>query len=131
MTLRYATLRYATLRYATLRYATLRYATLRYGYGYATLRYATLRLRLRYATLRLRYATLRLRYATLRYEAIVQNRKSHLLNQKFKMIIFGITSVGLTGQCNRLKCPLARFSGLQCYNMGHNGHEINLYGHYG
>ena len=24
--------------------------------------------------------------------------------------------------CNRLKCPLARLSGLQCYNMGHNGH---------
>ena len=24
--------------------------------------------------------------------------------------------------------PLARLSVLQCYNMGHNGHGINLYG---
>ena len=31
-------------------------------------------------------------------------------------------------RCNRLRCPLARMSGLQCYNMGHNGHGINLYG---
>ena len=31
-------------------------------------------------------------------------------------------------RCNRLRCPLARLSGLQCYNMGHNGHGINLYG---
>ena len=30
--------------------------------------------------------------------------------------------------CNRLRCPLARLSGLQCFNMGHNGHGINLYG---
>ena len=30
--------------------------------------------------------------------------------------------------CNRLRCPLARMSGLQCLNMGHNGHGINLYG---
>ena len=29
---------------------------------------------------------------------------------------------------NRLRCPLARMSGLQCFNMGHNGHGINLYG---
>ena len=29
-------------------------------------------------------------------------------------------------RCNRLRCPLARMSGLQCFNMGHNG--INLYG---
>ena len=33
-----------------------------------------------------------------------------------------------TYRCNRLRCPLARFSGLQCFNMGHNGHAINLYG---
>ena len=33
-------------------------------------------------------------------------------------------------RCNRLKCPLARLSVLQCYNMGHNGHGINLYGVY-
>ena len=26
-------------------------------------------------------------------------------------------------RCNRLRCPLARLSGLQCFNMGHNGHE--------
>ena len=32
------------------------------------------------------------------------------------------------GRCNRLRCPLARMSGLQCFNMGHNGHGINLYG---
>ena len=31
-------------------------------------------------------------------------------------------------RCNRLKCPLARMSGLQCFNMGHNGNGINLYG---
>ena len=31
-------------------------------------------------------------------------------------------------RCNRLRCPLARFSGLQCFNMGHSGHGINLYG---
>ena len=30
--------------------------------------------------------------------------------------------------CNRLRCPLARLSGLQCFNMGHNAHGINLYG---
>ena len=29
---------------------------------------------------------------------------------------------------NRRRCPLARMSGLQCFNMGHNGHGINLYG---
>ena len=28
----------------------------------------------------------------------------------------------------RFRCPLARLSGLQCFNMGHNGHGINLYG---
>ena len=31
-------------------------------------------------------------------------------------------------RCNRLKCPLARLSGLLCFNMGHNGHGINMYG---
>ena len=31
-------------------------------------------------------------------------------------------------RCNRLRCPLARLSVLQCYNMGHNGHGIKLYG---
>ena len=31
-------------------------------------------------------------------------------------------------RCNRLRCPLARLFGLQCFNMGHNGHGINLYG---
>ena len=31
-------------------------------------------------------------------------------------------------RCNRLKCPLARLFGLLCFNMGHNGHGINLYG---
>ena len=31
-------------------------------------------------------------------------------------------------RCNRLRCPLARMSGLQCFNMAHNGHGINLYG---
>ena len=31
-------------------------------------------------------------------------------------------------RCNRLRRPLARMSGLQCFNMGHNGHGINLYG---
>ena len=31
-------------------------------------------------------------------------------------------------RCNSLRCPLARLSGLQCFNMGHNGHGINLYG---
>ena len=31
-------------------------------------------------------------------------------------------------RCNRLRCPLARISSLQCFNMGHNGHGINMYG---
>ena len=31
-------------------------------------------------------------------------------------------------RCNRLRRPLTRLSGLQCFNMGHNGHGINLYG---
>ena len=31
-------------------------------------------------------------------------------------------------RCNRLRCLLARMSGLQCFNMGHNGYGINLYG---
>ena len=30
--------------------------------------------------------------------------------------------------CNRLKCPPVRLSDIQCYNMCHNGHGINLYG---
>ena len=34
----------------------------------------------------------------------------------------------LQSRCNRIRCPLARMSGLQCFNMGHNGHGINLYG---
>ena len=34
----------------------------------------------------------------------------------------------LMTRCNRLRCPLARMSGLQCINMGHNGHGINMYG---
>ena len=29
-------------------------------------------------------------------------------------------------RCNRLKCPLAGFSDLHCYNMCHNGHGIML-----
>ena len=37
-------------------------------------------------------------------------------------------SIYVTSRCNRLRCPLARMSGLQCFNMGHNGHGINLYG---
>ena len=36
--------------------------------------------------------------------------------------------LGPSQWCNRLKCPLARLSSLQCYNMGHSGHGINLYG---
>ena len=34
----------------------------------------------------------------------------------------------LTYRCNRLRCPLARFFWIQCFNMGHNGYGINLYG---
>ena len=29
-------------------------------------------------------------------------------------------------RCNRLRCPLARLSGLQGFNVYHNGHGINL-----
>ena len=36
--------------------------------------------------------------------------------------------LAVENRCNRLRCPLARMSGLQCLNMGHNGHRINLYG---
>ena len=35
---------------------------------------------------------------------------------------------GVRCRCNRLRCPMARMSGLQCFNIGHNGHGINLYG---
>ena len=35
-----------------------------------------------------------------------------------------MTCSNLLVTCNRLKCPLARLSSLQCYNMGHNGHGI-------
>ena len=28
---------------------------------------------------------------------------------------------------NRLRCPLTILSGIQCFNMGHNGHRMNLY----
>ena len=31
-------------------------------------------------------------------------------------------------RCNRLQCYLARLSILQCYDIGHNDHGINLYG---
>ena len=41
---------------------------------------------------------------------------------------FGGTTSWEQYRCNRLRCPLARMSGLQCFNMGHNGHGINLYG---
>ena len=35
----------------------------------------------------------------------------------------------LTYRCNRLRCPLARFFWMQCFNIvGHNGYGINLYG---
>ena len=40
----------------------------------------------------------------------------------------GVRLQHFTYRCNRLRCPLARLPGLQCYNMGHNGHGINLYG---
>ena len=40
----------------------------------------------------------------------------------------GISRFRFRYRCNRLRCPLARVSGLQCFNMGHNGHGINLYG---
>ena len=36
-------------------------------------------------------------------------------------------AIMLTNRCNRLNCPLAGLSGLQCYNMSHNGYGINLY----
>ena len=36
----------------------------------------------------------------------------------------------LTYRCNRLRCPLARLSGLQCFNMGHNGYGISLWCYY-
>ena len=32
------------------------------------------------------------------------------------------------GRCNRLRCPLARLTGLQSFNMGHNDNGINLFG---
>ena len=39
-----------------------------------------------------------------------------------------LSNIFQNDRCNRLRCPLARMSGLQCFNMGHNGHGINLYG---
>ena len=35
--------------------------------------------------------------------------------------------MNMSSRCNRLRCHLARLSGLQCFNMGHNGHGINLH----
>ena len=35
-------------------------------------------------------------------------------------------AIALEAGVNR--CPRARLSGLQCFNMGNNGHGINLYG---
>ena len=41
---------------------------------------------------------------------------------------WSVESWAAENRCNRLRCLLARMSGLQCFNMGHNGHGINLYG---
>ena len=40
----------------------------------------------------------------------------------------GTRQVAARCRCNRFRCPLARMSGLQCFNIGHNGHGINMYG---
>ena len=45
-----------------------------------------------------------------------------------ELLIQNVLEAMGTRRCNRLRCPLARMSGLQCFNMGHNGHGINLYG---
>ena len=39
--------------------------------------------------------------------------------------VFTFVIVMCNTRCDRFRCPLARLSGLQCYNMGHNGHGIN------
>ena len=38
------------------------------------------------------------------------------------------TRMATCDRCDRLKCPLAQMSGLQFYNMGYNGHGLNMYG---
>ena len=48
-----------------------------------------------------------------------------------KALEIGQSSLGhlsLLTRCNMLIWPLARLSVLQCFNMGHNGHVIHLYG---
>ena len=63
------------------------------------------------------------------FENISVNQVCNL--QNIAKYIYHIRSCDFTChlcRCNRLKCPLARMSGLQCFNMGHNGHGINLYG---
>ena len=56
------------------------------------------------------------------------SQKDHILATIFYQSLchWGPETSG--SRCNRLRCPLARMSGLQCFNMGHNGHGINLYG---
>ena len=53
-----------------------------------------------------------------------------LLLQQVIYLLFEHVDISLqqVDMCNKLRCPLARLSGLQCFNMGHNGHGINLYG---
>ena len=55
-----------------------------------------------------------------------EKRDLLVCNVKEKNHEAGATTVTLT--LIMLGTGLARMSGLQCFNMGHNGHGINLYG---
>ena len=52
----------------------------------------------------------------------------NLASKRAISVFFVIIHPQQKTRCNRLRCPLARMSGLQYFNMGHNGHGINLYG---
>ena len=62
-------------------------------------------------------------YYTVVFLVNICKRFSSILNF-YSYLYFNL----LTYRCNRLRCPLARLSCLQCFNMGHNGYGINLYG---
>ena len=71
---------------------------------------------------------------------ILSHRYCYIIYQYFvtrllsRIVYYYATSVptylytNMGSRCNRLRCPLARMSGMRCFNMGHNGHGINLYG---
>ena len=62
----------------------------------------------------------------------IRNWHTCSCSQTSRSIVTGFQATGskVLSRGNRLRCPLARWSGLQCFSidMGHNGHGINVYG---